>query len=54
MLALQFLPREIPARAMALASGLPVGLLAVGFGMLLVLIDLLGPDGVAPFIYFRF
>ena len=54
VIALQFLPREIPARAMALASGLPVGLLAVGFGMLLVLIDLLGPDGVAPFIYFRF
>jgi alginate O-acetyltransferase complex protein AlgI len=54
VLALQFLPREIPARAMALASDLPVGVLAVGFGILLVVIDLLGPEGVAPFIYFRF
>lgn len=53
-LAVQFIPREIPARAMALASNLPVGLLAVGFGLLLVVIDLLGPEGVAPFIYFRF
>jgi hypothetical protein len=39
---------------MALASCLPVGLLAVGFGVLLVVIDILGPDGVAPFIYFQF
>lgn len=27
---------------------------AVGFGMLLALIDVLGPQGVAPFIYFQF
>ena len=53
-LALQFLPRRIPARAMALASAAPVGLLAVGTGVLLVVIDLLGPEGVAPFIYFQF
>ena len=53
-LAVQFIPPEVPARAMALASRLPVGLLAVGFGLLLVVIDVLGPDGVAPFIYFRF
>jgi D-alanyl-lipoteichoic acid acyltransferase DltB (MBOAT superfamily) len=53
-LAVQYLPKELGARAMALASDLPVGVLAAGFGALLVVIDLLGPAGVAPFIYFQF
>ncbi|MEA3216144.1 MAG: hypothetical protein QOJ19_2300, partial [Acidimicrobiia bacterium] len=50
----QYIPKELSARAMAMASNVPVGLLAAGFGVLLVVVDLLGPDGVAPFIYFRF
>jgi hypothetical protein len=53
-LAVQYLPKELGARAMALASDLPIGVLAAGFGALLVVIDLLGPAGVAPFIYFQF
>jgi D-alanyl-lipoteichoic acid acyltransferase DltB (MBOAT superfamily) len=53
-LAVQYVPKELPARAVTLASNLPIGLLAVGFGLLLLVVDLLGPDGVAPFIYFRF
>jgi D-alanyl-lipoteichoic acid acyltransferase DltB (MBOAT superfamily) len=53
-LAVQYIPKELSARAMAMTSNVPVGLLAAGFGVLLVVVDLFGPDGVAPFIYFRF
>jgi hypothetical protein len=36
------------------ASKLPPLLVAVGIGLWLVIINLLGPQGVAPFIYFEF
>jgi D-alanyl-lipoteichoic acid acyltransferase DltB (MBOAT superfamily) len=54
MLASQFVPHAVVARAQirftTLGPGLQVALLAGA----LTLIDVLGPDGVAPFIYFRF
>jgi len=36
------------------ASQLPVAVLGVGVGLFLVVCNLLGPVGVAPFIYFDF
>ncbi len=53
-LAVQFLPRTFTRNFLADLSRLPVVVQAGIFGCLLVLIDLLGPAGVAPFIYFRF
>lgn len=54
MLASQFVPPELPRRAEVafarLAPVLQIGLLAVG----LVLVSTLGPEGIAPFIYFQF
>jgi alginate O-acetyltransferase complex protein AlgI len=53
-LALQFLPRDWPQRlerALAILPGWGFALLA---GVVLVALDAVGPDGVAPFIYFRF
>lgn len=50
----QFVPQRIPARAevwfATWAPALQVAALAAG----LVLIDALGPEGIAPFIYFQF
>ena len=52
--ACQFVPNRIPEKAEnwfgRLAPVLQIGGLAVG----LVLIDALGPEGIAPFIYFQF
>ena len=54
MLASQFVPERIPAES---PSGSPSSRrccrsLALGVG--LVLVDALGPEGIAPFIYFQF
>ena len=46
-----------PARARRLLRGfgrLPVAAQAVSVAVCLMLINTLGPEGVAPFIYFRF
>jgi D-alanyl-lipoteichoic acid acyltransferase DltB (MBOAT superfamily) len=54
MLASQFVPPGLVERAQArftlMGPAVQVGVLAVA----LTVIDVLGPDGVAPFIYFRF
>ena len=54
MLASQFVPPRVPragrGRFARLAPVLQIGALAVG----LVLVDALGPEGIAPFIYFQF
>jgi D-alanyl-lipoteichoic acid acyltransferase DltB (MBOAT superfamily) len=54
MLASQFVPERVPAemteRFAQLAPVLQIIILGVG----LVLIDALGPEGIAPFIYFQF
>jgi D-alanyl-lipoteichoic acid acyltransferase DltB (MBOAT superfamily) len=50
----QFVPRRIGDALEYRASKLPPMVLAVGVGLWLVMINLLGPQGVAPFIYFQF
>jgi alginate O-acetyltransferase complex protein AlgI len=50
----QFVPRRIGDALEYRASQLPPMVLAVGIGLWLLVINLLGPQGVAPFIYFQF
>jgi hypothetical protein len=50
----QFVPRRLGDALEFRASKLPPMVLAVGVGLWLVIINLLGPQGVAPFIYFQF
>ncbi|MCU0261407.1 MAG: MBOAT family protein [Ilumatobacteraceae bacterium] len=50
----QFVPRRLGDAAEYRVSKLPPMVLAVGVGLSLVVINLLGPQGVAPFIYFQF
>jgi hypothetical protein len=50
----QFVPRRVGDALEYRASKLPPLLVAVGIGLWLVIINLLGPQGVAPFIYFEF
>jgi D-alanyl-lipoteichoic acid acyltransferase DltB (MBOAT superfamily) len=53
-LAVQFVPRTFTKNLMGDISRLSPMVQAVGFGAFLVLVDLLGPPGIAPFIYFQF
>jgi alginate O-acetyltransferase complex protein AlgI len=53
-LAVQFIPRTVTRSVLAELSRVPAWAQAVAFGAFLVLVDLLGPPGVAPFIYFQF
>ncbi len=50
----QFVPRRLGDALEYRASQLPPVVLAVGVGLFLVVVNLLGPVGVAPFIYFQF
>jgi alginate O-acetyltransferase complex protein AlgI len=50
----QFVPRRIGDALEYRASHLPPMVIAVGVGVWLLAINLLGPQGVAPFIYFQF
>ncbi|MHB1138053.1 MAG: MBOAT family O-acyltransferase, partial [Microthrixaceae bacterium] len=50
----QFVPQRLGDRFEYLASQLPPFVLAAGVGVFLLAINLLGPQGVAPFIYFDF
>jgi len=53
-LAVQFIPRTVTRNVLADLSLLPAWVHGVAFGAFLVLVDLLGPAGIAPFIYFQF
>ena len=53
-LAIQYLPRPPLYAAAAALSRVPVWAQGVGFAAWLLLIDVLGPEGVAPFLYFQF
>ena len=53
-LAAQFVPRVATANIQAEFSRLSVWIQASAFGLWLVLVDVLGPEGLAPFIYYRF
>ena len=50
----QFVPRRIGDALEFRVSKLPPMAMALGVGLWLVIINLLGPQGVAPFIYFQF
>ncbi len=53
-LAVQFVPRSLALAGERLMVATPLAVYAVGVGLAFVLIDGLGPEGVAPFIYFQF
>jgi alginate O-acetyltransferase complex protein AlgI len=50
----QYLPRRLPLAVMARFSRLPVPAQAVVLALALLVSSTMGPEGVAPFIYFRF
>jgi alginate O-acetyltransferase complex protein AlgI len=50
----QFIPSDLPERLGGLAARLPVWSLGALAGSVIAVIDALGPDGIAPFIYFQF
>jgi len=50
----QYLPRRLPLVIMARFSRLPLPAQAVVLALALVLTSAMGPEGVAPFIYFQF
>jgi hypothetical protein len=54
MLGSQFVSPRAVERAQLRFTDLGPGLQVAGLAFALTLIDVLGPDGVAPFIYFRF
>jgi hypothetical protein len=50
----QFLPHALFERAATAFERLPAWGLGAAAGILVAAINALGPEGVAPFIYFRF
>ena len=54
MLASQFVPPRIPAEITDWFSQLAPVLQIVALGIGIIAIDALGPEGIAPFIYFQF
>jgi hypothetical protein len=54
MVAAQFVPRDLPARVQDRFSQLRPAAQGILLGTTLFAITTLGPQGVAPFIYFRF
>jgi alginate O-acetyltransferase complex protein AlgI len=53
-LAVQFVPRSLALTGERMLVATPLAIHAVGVGVAFILIDALGPEGVAPFIYFQF
>ncbi len=54
MLASQFVPERIPSKVTEQFSQLAPVLQILALGVGLVVVDALGPEGIAPFIYFQF
>jgi alginate O-acetyltransferase complex protein AlgI len=54
MLASQFVPRDVVARMQVAFTRWGLGVQVGALTFVLLLIDVLGPTGIAPFIYFRF
>ena len=54
MLFSQFVPNDLVGRAQALFARAHPAVLGVALAVVLVMTDVLGPEGVAPFIYFAF
>ena len=53
-LALHVVPRDLPGRLARLIGDRPAWMWGVTAGVAIAMIDALGPEGVAPFIYFQF
>ena len=53
-MAINFTPRNLLQRLEALYARWPWALQGIGAGLVVVLIETLGGEGVAPFIYFQF
>ena len=54
MLAAQFVPGDVVGRARRSLAEVHPAVLGLGLAMVVVVVDVLGPEGVAPFIYFQF
>jgi D-alanyl-lipoteichoic acid acyltransferase DltB (MBOAT superfamily) len=54
MLAMQYVPKQAVARTREWFSQLSPLPMALALASVLLLVDVLGPDGMAPFIYYRF
>jgi alginate O-acetyltransferase complex protein AlgI len=54
MLAAQFVPTDLVGRARGTLAQVHPALLGLGLAAAIVVVDVLGPEGVAPFIYFQF
>jgi len=54
MLVSQFVPAGTVTRLRASLARLPLALQAAGLALVVLLVDVFGPDGIAPFIYFQF
>lgn len=54
MLAAQLVPTDLVARARGGLAAVHPAVLGLGLAMGIVVVDVLGPEGVAPFIYFQF
>jgi D-alanyl-lipoteichoic acid acyltransferase DltB (MBOAT superfamily) len=54
MIAAQYVPAAAVDRVRARFAALRAWQMAIALGSVLLLVDVLGPDGIAPFIYFRF
>ncbi len=53
-LAAQYLPPRVGLTLEWRVSSLPPVIQGIGFALVLLVVDILGPQGVAPFIYFQF
>jgi alginate O-acetyltransferase complex protein AlgI len=53
-LAVQFVPRSLSLTGERVMVATPLAVYAAAMGVAFLLIDALGPEGVAPFIYFQF
>ena len=54
MLAAQFVPGDLVGRARSSLAEVHPAVLGLGLALVVVVVDVLGPEGVAPFIYFQF
>ena len=50
----QMLSRQTLANVQTQLANLPAWVVAIGFGIWMLVVDQFGPEGVAPFIYFQF
>jgi alginate O-acetyltransferase complex protein AlgI len=54
MLVAQFVPAASVSRVRTSLASLPLPLQALGLALVVLLVDVFGPEGIAPFIYFQF